>query len=232
MPMLTLGLGPVGEFSCEGLMANLPAFDLFDLYFLPGFGHECSGMKQSTRSTYRIPHIKDIGNVFRNFSPATRQQIRKAEKLVTITESEDTELLYRMVSQTFRRQNKKTPYSLAYVERINEACRKHKCRKILVAKDAAGNVHGACFLAWDEQTAYYIMGGSDPKFKSSAAYSLLMWHAIQEASHHAHEFDFCGSSIASVARFFAGFGAEPVPYTHLKKVNSKALKLVLALKAK
>jgi hypothetical protein len=231
MPMLTLGLGALPVQKTEELFTKIPDFDLLDLYFLSGIKNlDLKGFKQNVRHSYRLHDISNTEKVFANFGSSTRQQIRKAEKTVSVSESNDIEILYKMISNTFKRQSKKTPYTLAYVKSINEACAKNKCRKILLANDEEGNIHGACFLAWDKQTAYYVMGGSDPKFKSSAAYSLLMWEAIKEASKHAKEFDFCGSTIPSIAKFFSGFGGEPAPYFHLKKVNSKALKLFLSLK--
>ena len=237
MPMLTLGLGPVIERNrhniAEELAKQVPAFDLLDLYFLPGFDpgeFNWKGSKQSKRHTYRIKDISNTEKTFSGFSSATRQQVRKAERTVAVIEGQGVETLYKMVSLTFKRQSKKTPYTLSFVKNIHEACAKKNCCKILVAKDAEGNTHGACFLAWDAGTAYYVMGGSDPKFKSSAAYSLLMWEAIKEASKHVKEFDFCGSMAPSIERFFKGFGSEQTPYFHIKKVNSGALKLVLAVK--
>jgi Acetyltransferase (GNAT) domain len=237
MPMLTLGLGPISEKKeiVAELAKQVPNFDLLDLYFLPNNDPEdlnWKGLKQSKRHTYRIHDLSGIEKVFSKFNSSTRQQIRKAAKTITVSQSEDIELLYKMVSHTFKRQSKKTPYSLAYVKSINEACAEKKCRKILVAKDEAGNTHSACFIAWDKNTTYYVMGGSDPQYKSSASYSLLMHEAIKEASKHSKEFDFCGSSIPSIAKFFSGFGSEQVTYYHLKKVNSKALKLFLSLKGR
>ncbi|MGZ3861673.1 MAG: GNAT family N-acetyltransferase [Bacteroidia bacterium] len=231
MPMLTLGLGTISEEA----ITQLPSFDLLDLYFLPNEKAEAvewKGFKKNIRHSYHLSDISNTGKVFSGFASSTRQQIRKAQKAVAVSESNDVAMLYKMISLTFARQKKKTPYTLAYVKNIYEACTKHKACKILVAKDAEGNIHGACLLAYDKQTAYYIMGGSDPKYKSSAAYSLLMWEAIQEGSKHSREFNFCGSSVPSIAKFFSGFGASPQPYLHLKKVNSKALKLFLALKGK
>lgn len=233
MPMLTQGLTPAGTVSSQIIPTQLPAFDLLDLYFAPGvYNCDWKGYKASQRHTHRITDLSNTEKVFANFNSSTRQQIRKAEKKVKVFACDDIDLLYKMVSLTFKRQSRKAPYSLAYVKKINEACLKHACRRILVAKDEQENVHGACFVAWDKQTAYYVMGGSDPKFKSSAAYSLLMWEAIKEAAKHSKEFDFCGSMIPSIARFFKGFGAVEIPYYHLKKVNSKALRLFLALKKK
>jgi hypothetical protein len=240
MPMLTLGLGPVIPHGFEPKTAvesleHLPDFDLLDLFFLPNEkieSVEWKGFKKNIRHSY---HLKDISNtekVFADFNSSTRQQVRKAQKTVSVSESSDVNLLYKMVTMTFNRQKKKAPYTLAYVKNIYDACTKNKACKILVAKDAEGNIHGACLLAYDKQTAYYVMGGSDPKYKSSAAYSLLMWEAIQEAAKHSKEFNFCGSTIPPIAKFFSGFGGEPQAYLHLKKVNSKALKLFLSLKGK
>ncbi len=231
LPMLTLGLGPVGKIT-EDMEKQIPDFDLFDLNFLPDTNPDWKGFKQSKKHSYRIHDLSNIEKVFSKFNSSTRQQIRKAEKTVTVSESQDIESLYKMVSLTFKRQDKKTPYSLSYVKNINDVCAKNKCRKILVAKDAEGNIHSACFIAWDENTTYYVMGGSDPQYKNSASYSLLMYSAIKEASKYSKEFDFCGSSIPSIERFFKGFGAEQVSYFQLKKVNSKALKLLLSLKGK
>jgi hypothetical protein len=231
LPMLTLGLGPIGKIT-EELEKQIPDFDLFDLNFLPGANPDWKGFKQSKKHTYRIHDLSDMEKVFSDFNSSTRQQIRKAEKAVIVSESQDIEALYKMVSLTFKRQSKKTPYTLAYVKSINEVCAKRNCRKILLAKDAEGNIHSACFIAWDKNTTYYIMGGADPKYKSSASYSLLMYSAIKEASKHSKEFDFCGSSIPSIERFFKGFGSEQVTYFQMKKVNSKALKFFLSLKGK
>lgn len=229
MPMLTLGLAPIGNIDWK----SLPSNDLMDIYLLPGISAPVlQGAKLITRHTHRLNDISNTEKVFSKFSSSTRQQIRKAAKNIQISAGGDVDTLYKMVSFTFKRQDKKVPYTKTYVQSIVEACRKHTCCDILVARDADKNVHGACLLAWDDETAFYVMGGSDPKYRSSAAYSLLMWDAIRLASSKSAAFDFCGSSIASVAKFFKGFGAAETPYLHIKRVNSKALKLALAIKGK
>lgn len=235
MPMLTLGLGPVAPHGMtqlsQALFAELPPFDLFDLFLLPGVDFAAEkGFKLQVRNTYQIDDLSNPEELFAAFSSSTRQQIRKAQKLVTVSESDDVELLYRMVSLTFKRQSKKTPYTLAFVKSIHANCEKRRCCRILVARGADGHPHAACLVAWDQETAYYVLGGADPRYRSSAAYSLLMWEAIQTAARHAKIFDFCGSSIPSIARFFEGFGAKRTPYLHLRKINSKALKIILAVK--
>ena len=65
------------------------------------------------------------------------------------------------------------------------------------------------------------MGGGDPEFRNSGATSLLMWNAIQFASTVSQIFDFEGSMIESVERFFRGFGAVQTPYFSISHIRSK-----------
>jgi hypothetical protein len=55
--------------------------------------------------------------------------------------------------------------------------------------------------------------------------SLLMWEAIQRSSRSSKEFNFEGSMLEEVERFFRGFGAKQVPYFIIKKTNSRILKI-------
>lgn len=251
MPMLTPGMGPVINYFegqkpatqlsheqqvLDELITGLPKFDLFDLYFLPNYKNHLSfywkDFTQSTRYTYIIRDLSSLDKVFEDFNSSIRTQIRKAEKEITITESDDIELFYKINALSFKRQNKKVPYSFAYVKQIEDACKKNNCRKILLAKDADNNIHAAVYITWDAQSAYYLMGGADENFKNSGAYSLLLWQAIKLSAGLTKQFNFCGSMLPTVERFFRSFGGEQTPYLHLKKVNSKALKLFLALKEK
>ncbi|HXP50233.1 MAG TPA: methicillin resistance protein, partial [Bacteroidia bacterium] len=155
MPLLTNGTGPVISYFegqkpatrlsheqqvLDELINQLPKFDLFDLFFLPQYKNHLSfhwkGFTQSTRYTYIIPDLSDLEKVFENFNSSIRTQIRKAEKEITIIESDDMDLFYKTNSLSFKRQNTKVPHSLAYFKQLNDACVKHNCRKILLAKDA------------------------------------------------------------------------------------------------
>jgi hypothetical protein len=69
------------------------------------------------------------------------------------------------------------------------------------------------------------MGGSDPELRNSGANSLCMWEAIKFASTVTKAFDFEGSMIESVERFFRAFGARQVPYFQISKINSPFVKI-------
>ena len=76
---------------------------------------------------------------------------------------------------------------------------------------------------WDENSAYYLMGGGDPDLRNSGAASLVLWEAIKHASTVTGKFDFEGSMNESIERFFRGFGGRQELAFNVSKTNSKLL---------
>ena len=75
----------------------------------------------------------------------------------------------------------------------------------------------AAIIFWNPDSAYYLMGGRNPKLRSSGATSLCMWEAIQFSASVTKSFDFEGSMNEPVERFFRAFGAVQTPYFSIKK---------------
>lgn len=176
------------------------------------------GYRQTTRYSYIIEDLHDLDAVFDGFRDNIRREIRKARKKVNVAESDDVELFYQMVGRTFRRQNRETTFSRELLERVDEAARKQGARKIYFARDKeTGVVHAGLYLVWDKNSAYYLAGGSNPDLRNSGAGSLLMWEAIQFAATVTNRFDFEGSMIEPVERFFRSFGAVQKPYFSIFK---------------
>ena len=67
------------------------------------------------------------------------------------------------------------------------------------------------------QSAYDLMGGSDPSLRTSGAMSLLMWEAIKFAGQVTRRFDFEGSMLQPVERFFRAFGGRQVRFPRLTR---------------
>lgn len=59
---------------------------------------------------------------------------------------------------------------------------------------------------------------------------LLIYEAIKFASQVTAKFDFEGSMLEPVERFFRAFGATQKPYFQIKKENSRILKIMLDIK--
>lgn len=212
------------------LITNLPKFDKFS----QNFHHSITnwipfywkGFKQTTLYTYIIYDLSNLDSVFNNFKENVRRSIRKAKKnKIEIITSNDIENFYELNKMTFIRQNKTIPYSFDFVNRIDRICKEKNCRKIFFAIDQKKRIHAAIYIVWDKNSAYYLMGGSNPKLRNSGANSLTMWAAIQFISTINKSFNFEGSMIEPVEKFFRSFGSIHVPYFNISKTNSKLLKI-------
>ncbi|TLP61163.1 MULTISPECIES: GNAT family N-acetyltransferase [Pseudomonas] len=220
----------------EALINQLPAFDHFiqnwsyqQGNWLPFYWH---GFKQTTRYTYALPDLSDITAVWDGFQAKIRTDIRKASERFSVTVRTDLgiEDFYALNQQVFTRQGIAVPYDLALLQRLDRACQARECRRIFIAEDAQGKRHAAVYLVWDENSAYYLMGGSDPALRNSGATSLCMWEAIRHAATVTQRFDFEGSMLEPVERFFRGFGAVQVPYFSLSKTPSRLIRAALLLR--
>jgi len=207
------------------LIDNLPRFDYFQQNFhnsvtnwLPFYW---KGFRQTTNYTYIIEDLGDLDRVFQNFKSNIRGKIRKAEKRIEVTKDSTIEDFYRLNQMTFERQNLRPSYSLEFVQRIDQALKKHKAREIFFAVDAEGRQHSALYLIWDEQSSYVHMVGEDYNLRSSGAGILLVWEAIKFTSDTLglNRFDFEGSMIESIEEVRRSFGARQTPYFTIMKAN-------------
>jgi len=235
MPPLTQTLGPCISRS-EGkltrrlgrendlhraLIEGLPKFVSFRQnfsynveYWLPW---HWSGFSQTTRITYVIENLSNLEEVFLQFDQKVRTDIRKAEKSVRAIRVENIELFLPVHRKVFDRQGMRLPYSADLVRHLDAAAGARDCRAIFLAMDGRDRIHAAVYLVWDSGSAYYLMGGGDPELRNSGATSLCMWEAIKFAATVTAKFDFEGSMLQPVERFFRGFGARPIPYSTLTK---------------
>jgi hypothetical protein len=60
--------------------------------------------------------------------------------------------------------------------------------------------------------------------------SATMWAAIELASKRGTGFDFEGSSLRSVERFFRAYGGHPVPCSRVRWASSRGLSTEVAVK--
>ncbi|WP_312469034.1 GNAT family N-acetyltransferase [Neobacillus sp.] len=219
---------------CKEVINKLPSVAAFNQNFHYSFTNWLpfywQGFSQTIRYTYVLENIKDQQQLFSRFKENIRREIRKAEKKVTIYTSDSVEDFFIINKKTFDRQNRQMPYDLEFVKKIDAACAKENCRKIFFASDENNHVHGAIYLIWDSQSAFYLMGGGDPILRTSGATSLLMWEAIKFASTVTDKFDFEGSMVQPIEHFFSSFGGEQKPYFNISKTNSILLKIRNGLK--
>ena len=211
------------------LIDGLPRCDYFEQNFHPSVTNwlpfHWRGFEAAARCTYVLPDLADLDAVWSGTRQNVRTDVRKAQKKLAIRDDLGLAEFLRLHEMTFTRQEMAMPYPRALVERVDAACAQRGRRKILFAADAAGAVHAAAYVVWDAQSAYYLMGGADPELRSSGAGSLVLWEAIRACAKVAPQFDFEGSMLEPIERFFRAFGAEQRPYFHVTRTSSRLMKM-------
>lgn len=197
-----------------GLAFYNQCFHYTFLNWLPFFW---KGYHQTTRYTYVLDDLQNPDKVWNGITSKRRNEIRKAQKNITVKETEDIGILYRLSSMTYTRQGKPVPYSYQKLKQLDAACKKNDRRRVTCALDQEGNIHAVMYIIWDDMSAYYLIGGVNPDYGGSGAMSLLIWNAIQFCAEKGIKFDFEGSMIEPIEFYFSSFGAVQKPYFNVWK---------------
>lgn len=235
MPQLTQTLGPwfapmEGKYAqqlarqkdlVEELLAALPPHDLFLQRFHPSMTNWLpwywAGYQQTTRYTYVLPDVREPAKLWPEFRDNIRNDVRKAQNrfgLKLSTELGD-DVLYEIYRKTFQRQGEQPQVNAEQLRLLRRVCRERDSGEVLFVVDGDGRAHAAAFMVWDSRCAYYLLGGGDPELRNSGAHSLLLWEAIQRSASRTQSFDFEGSMVEGVERFFRAFNAQQMPYSRV-----------------
>jgi len=219
----------------EELLSKLPNYQIFR----QNFHHEVTnilpwywnGFQQTTLFTYVIEDLSNEETIWKGMLSNIRSDIRKAKNRFNLEISTQlgAEVLINLCKKTFSRQNKYNVKS-NLIRKIYEACEKRGSGKGYFAIDPKGRVHAGVFVVWDERATYYLLGGGDPDLRNSGAHSLILWEAIKNATKVSKSFDFEGSMVESIERYFRAFGAKQMPYSKICKVKNRWLKSGILLK--
>jgi hypothetical protein len=178
--------------------------------WLPFFWH---GYQQTSRYTYVLDDLSNTAAIWEQMRHKTRTEIRKAQRSgVRVVETDDLDRFYRVNTRTFERQQMKVPYTLNFVRRIDDACRRHAGRRILLAVDPNGRVLAGIYLVYDSACTILLLSGGDAELRNQGAGALLTWESICFAATVSRRFDFEGSMMQPVERNYRGFGAKQTPY--------------------
>lgn len=220
----------------NALIARLGNFKTFYQHFHEKFTDWLpfywQGYSQTTRYTYILENITNREELCSRIRPHYRRDIRKAARLgIRVTDDLALPEFLELNRKTFARQGKQPLASDAVIYRLDRACCTHAGRKIFAGVDALGRVHAAVYIAWAGDTAYYLMGGSEPELRESGAQVLALWEAIRFAGSVVNRFDFEGSMLPQIERVCRGFGATQTPYFSILKFPPSPTTLSGFLKA-
>ncbi|MDR3339374.1 MAG: GNAT family N-acetyltransferase, partial [Candidatus Symbiothrix sp.] len=207
---------------CKYFIEHLPKHD----YFLQNFHYAFTdwlpfywaGYGQTTRYTYILPDIGNMQAIEKNLGRSIQESLHcaKDKYRLEVKKAVPVDLFMEINAQAYSRQNKKV-YHPEMLKKLIEASRLRNQGDIWGAYDAAGRLHAADFVVWQESCAYAIAGGNDIEMRYSGGHALSLLEAIREVSKVSASFDFEGSMIPGVEFFFREFGSKQMPYFVISK---------------
>lgn len=211
------------------LIEALPDYASLDVKCTPALTNSLpfhwAGLNQSTRYTYILNNLTDTAATFADFKDNVRREVRKAEKHLTVSQGTSINALFHLKEASYHAKKQTVPFGLAYVEQLYQTAISRNWGQLLEARDEQNQLHASILLVWDNETMYYLLGAADPAHNNSGAMSLLLWQGIQMATERGLAFNFEGSMVPAIERFFSAFGGTLTPYHHITHERSTILKL-------
>lgn len=168
--------------------------------------------------TYVLDLNKSIEEIQKEMSKERRNDISKALKDSLISKKvNDVKEVKLLINKTFLRQNKKIKEY--YLDKILFNFSNDSNSYAFVTFEGEKPI-AASFCIYDRDTAYYLLGGYDDKSKHHGAGALAMWEAIKYAKELGIKyFDFEGSMVPQIEKYFRGFGGKLTPYYKISKAR-------------
>ena len=169
---------------------------------------------RTTRYTYLLKNIRDHQAVWENMSPNIRRNIAKAQNKYHISVKKGIPLneFLAVQAQTFDRQHVRIKEDTNVLKDLIATCRQRGQGDLWGGYDEQGHLHAAAFIVWQDRSAYYLAGGGNPAYRGSGAQSYVLWECLHFVSQFTTVFDFEGSMLPRVERFFREFGAIQTPF--------------------
>jgi lipid II:glycine glycyltransferase (peptidoglycan interpeptide bridge formation enzyme) len=173
------------------------------------------GFKVIPRYTYQIDLRLSEAEVLAAMSVERRNDIRKAERdRISVYEASGTKEIRSLVMETHSRKSKGLRLNemesilLTFPPGLGSFC--------LLAEGKTG-VQSGVFVVHDNESAFYLLGGYS-KGAHHGAGALAMFRAIQKAKEMGLQvFDFEGSVIPPIEKYFRGFGGRLTPVFSVHK---------------
>ncbi len=176
--------------------------------------------------TYHLDLTLSLDNLLLNMATDKRNSLKKAEKDgLTTKRITDHEVVEALILKTFSRKQKSIDG--AFVTKILRSFLNDETGFAFVTY-LNDKPLATAFCITDKTTCYYLLGGYDTENKHQGAGVSAIWSSIVHAKERGlNTFDFEGSMLPEVEKFFRGFGGDLTPYY---TINKGKLPVEIALK--
>jgi lipid II:glycine glycyltransferase (peptidoglycan interpeptide bridge formation enzyme) len=193
------------------------------VFVLPAFIKETQpftwkDISVKVKYTYHIDLSLSEEQLLANLSSEKRKSLNKAQKdILEIEMTKDMEAVKEMIFKTFAR--KQISKNIKYFDLILFDFADSTNSFSFIARQN-GKPIAATFCVYDRFAAYYLFGGYDQESRHHGAGVSCMWKSILHARQLGlRTFDFEGSMIPEVERYFREFGGKLIPYYEISKTK-------------
>ena len=196
----------------EFMQAISPKYLLVDICLNSSNQFESSSFRQEARRNYELD-ISDAGmDAEKAYAENTVRNIRKGLEFEDMVKEISMEAYLDLKFSL--KENKR--FKRSYFEKIYEVLVERGCAGIF-GLFTDGVLHTAAFIGYSRSRCVYLNGCSTPAGKERRGMFVLLDHLIRFHRGKKHIFDFEGSNIPGVARFFEGFGADRKVYLRITR---------------
>ena len=167
----------------------------------------------SPRYTYRLDLDRSEEDILASMDPKTRNAIKAAESNgIEVIEASEIE-----TNVTAILKEREAKVRLDLLSKLFSSVEAQNRIGLLARSEHEDEALAYCIVHGGE--SYYLFGGNKSSGTVGSSGSLIMWSAIKAAkSKGVKTFDFEGSMIPGVEKFFRGFGGELTTYFAIQKI--------------
>lgn len=173
-----------------------------------------AGFSASPRFSYRLNLQLSSDALLDQMTTERRKNIRKGlEQNYRVEQNGNAEDLIGLLAQTASRGGYTFQKDL-----ITQLIDSHDSSVFYTVVYLAEKPLAAAMCGHDEKCAYYLSGGHDATSGDHLAGAFCLWNIISETKKiGCKEFDFLGSSVPDIEKYFRGFGPELISYTRIMR---------------
>lgn len=221
--------GPPDEAQVRSFLDNIPrSFRMVDVHLnshnrVP---ENLQGVKE--RKNYCIGLDRTYEEIARGYHTNTRRNLARSSAVECSYEPAETDEFLDLMAGVYPGKYDKTRRQ-RHKKVIDELTGAGRAR--IDGAWLGGSLSAAVFWVFSETRSIYMLSASDDRGKDQRAMFSLVDRMIREHQNSKRILDFEGSVIPSVARFFAGFGAEPETYNRVRLHRSLVLRFLSVVRS-
>ncbi len=205
----------VNEF-LEAIPSNI---QYVDSYLNEGNQFVIKNMRVAKRINYLLSLRRPYQDIYKDYNTNTKRNLKKAQQQGLYVHQH---IQPEVAVQTFRRnvgarlpQLKDGHYQ--QLERLMYECIHRGIGEVKGVYDEHNDLCATAFFITTHNRIVNLLPASNANGRQNGAMALLIDDTIRANAESMLVFDFEGSMIDSIARFYKGFGAKPIYYWHVQK---------------